>query len=311
MLKRLIAFARAVLGRSAFERDMDDEMRFHLENRDRGSGRARALARRRRAAGPPRVRIHRKAEGRGARRRRPPPVRRGARRSALRVPHVRRQQRVHGHGDRHACARHRRQRGDLQPDGRADAALAAGGQAATTAAAVARVAGRQERRCQRLVSTRARRRSAARHLHRRRGLLIVPASPSAPGPRCRESRAPSSRAASTRPSACNRRPAGCCRAPTTRRGRRWSRSPATATGSAPSRAIRASSAARSCVNGVPADIVGVSPRGFTGATVGTIADLTLPDRRASHRHPAGRRSARTGQFVAARAGEAATGRGAR
>ena len=30
------------------------------------------------------------------------------------------------------------------------------------------------------------------------------------------------------------------------------------------------------LNGVPADIVGVSPRGFTGATVGTTADLTLP-----------------------------------
>ena len=29
------------------------------------------------------------------------------------------------------------------------------------------------------------------------------------------------------------------------------------------------------INGVPADIIGVSPRGFTGATVGTTADLTL------------------------------------
>jgi predicted permease len=33
MLKRFFSFSRAALGRSAFERDMDDEMRFHLEAR--------------------------------------------------------------------------------------------------------------------------------------------------------------------------------------------------------------------------------------------------------------------------------------
>jgi hypothetical protein len=33
MLRRLRSFWRAVWGRSAFERDMDDEMRFHIETR--------------------------------------------------------------------------------------------------------------------------------------------------------------------------------------------------------------------------------------------------------------------------------------
>ena len=33
MLKRFLSFSRAALGRSAFERDMDDELRFHLESR--------------------------------------------------------------------------------------------------------------------------------------------------------------------------------------------------------------------------------------------------------------------------------------
>src|SRR5438876_6576238 len=33
MLKRFLSFSRAALGRSAFERDMDDELRFHVESR--------------------------------------------------------------------------------------------------------------------------------------------------------------------------------------------------------------------------------------------------------------------------------------
>jgi len=33
MLKQLRSFSRAVLGRSAFEHDMDEELRFHLESR--------------------------------------------------------------------------------------------------------------------------------------------------------------------------------------------------------------------------------------------------------------------------------------
>ena len=225
---------------------MDDEMRFHLENRTAVLVAPRACARRRRAAGPPRIRIHRKAEGRGARRRRPPAVRRSRAATALRLSHVRRQQGLHGHRDRHACARHRRQRGDLQPDGRADAPLAAGRPAATTAAAVARVTGRQERVSQRLVSAGARRRCAARHFHRRRGLFSGVAlhrrHRRLDVARPRRAR---HRRASTRHWACNRPPAGCCRAPTTCRARRRSRSPAMATGSAPSRAIPASSAARS------------------------------------------------------------------
>ena len=33
MLKRLQSFARAALGRDTFERDMDEEIRFHVDSR--------------------------------------------------------------------------------------------------------------------------------------------------------------------------------------------------------------------------------------------------------------------------------------
>ncbi len=33
MLKRFLSFSRALVGRGSFERDMDDELRFHIEAR--------------------------------------------------------------------------------------------------------------------------------------------------------------------------------------------------------------------------------------------------------------------------------------
>ena len=62
------------------------------------------------------------------------------------------------------------------------------------------------------------------------------------------------------------------------------------------------------INGVPVTIVGVSPRGFVGATVGSIADITMAVAALPQVEPQRGAAARSGQLLAAHAREAAAGR---
>ena len=226
------------------------------------------------------------------------------------------QQGLHRDRHRHAGARHRRQRGDLQPDRRADAPLAAGRPSATAAAAVARSpTGRQGGLSQRLVSTRPALDDQQRDIFSGVAGYSSAVSPSRVGSRHVDVvafRAPvvTGRFYDT----LGLQPAAGRLLTARRRRSRAPRLVAVASYGYWERAFardprhrrphhRASTAC-------PPTIVGVSPRGFVGANVGAIADLTLPVAALPSRHPAGRRSARARQLLAARAGAAAAGSGA-
>ena len=311
MLARLRSFTRSV------RRTLDVRTRHGRRDAvpsrepDGGSRRARARARRRRAAGPPRIRIDRKAEGRGARRRRPPPVRRG--RAAI-------------------CA----SRSACSPPTRAftataivTLALGIGANAAIfnlmdalmlRSLPVDRpqqllqlslaVAGRQER-----ASAASRIRSCS---------PSISSATSSPGSRA--TRPPTSRSAPARSMArvpgalvtgsfyetLGLQPAA---------GRLLSRAddaPGAPVVAVASYGYWERAFARDpgivgrtiVLNGVPADIVGVSPRGFTGANVGAHRRPHASRRRASHCRRRRTRACSGRAILAARAGEAATGRGA-
>ena len=97
--------------------------------------RARGRDRRRGPSpGPRGVRQPRRAPRREPRRRRPAPVRRPARRPALRLPPAPPVADVHRRGRAVARPRHRRELGDVQPDGGRALEVAAGSGAASTAA---------------------------------------------------------------------------------------------------------------------------------------------------------------------------------
>ncbi len=277
LLHRLASVLDWILRRDRAEQRLDDELQAFVEmsaaekmrdglSAGRGAPPGDARARRRRAGQGTRPHL---SPRRLARRDRP--------RRALRLPHVRQEPRLHRRRRADAGARHRRQHGDLQPDRRADAAVAAGARirrswcrsrsrppspkelrATSFSYAIVRALAEQREifagvgRLQRL------------QLRRRRA-------------RCRSVACParSSPAATTRRSACSRSPAVCSRREDDEPGAPlvavisdgyWERQFARSAG-AVGQTIQ--------INGVPVTIVGVSPRGFVGANVGSIADITM------------------------------------
>ena len=190
---------------------------------------------------------------------------------ALRGPQPAQGARLHGGGGAHAVARHRRQHGDLQRDPGAPAASSAGAPCGRTGPAVPRPAGAAARECV-LLPVRERARRAPRDL-RRRVRLRRGDDDGRPGARVDGAWVTGEYydtlglvpAAGRLLTPDDDRP-GAAPVVVITDGywkRRFGGDP-----SAIGRTIR--------VYGAPVTIVGVTAPGFTGTTVGQVADLTLP-----------------------------------
>ena len=114
MLKRLRLLWQALSGRTVLERDMDDELRFHLESRAADLARSGLPPGGSRPPRPHRVRSGGRLQGSLPPGARPAPLGRMARRSALCVSRTAQESVFRADGGRHTGAGHRRQYRDIQ-----------------------------------------------------------------------------------------------------------------------------------------------------------------------------------------------------
>ena len=124
MLKRILSFSRAALGRIDLRTRHGRRDPVPCREPHRGLDPPRAPAGGSGAARARGVRLGGETQRGVARELRPQAARRSARRRPLRAAHVRQKQDLHGDRHRDARARHRRQHGHLQPARCVDAAVA-------------------------------------------------------------------------------------------------------------------------------------------------------------------------------------------